>query len=157
MINNSTSVLDNRENSSLTSSQQVAQTSNLLSTKSLSNSNSSMDYQNRVPSNSVLNISSVPMNNNSNNTSGLNQVEKASTESDDKGIFSGLANFFRNLNPWKIEEEEFIDAHGFKCKRPKKKIPLRKKGESYNDEIQKTGGQSVVYATQHSGFGNMFM
>ena len=72
----------------------------------------------------------------------------------EKGFFSGL---FDSLNPWKIEEEEYIDAHGFKCKRPKEKIPLRKKGEKDKNEIQRTGTESISYATQYSAFGGVFM
>ena len=59
-----------------------------------------------------------------------------------------------NWNPWKIEEEEFIDAHGFKCKRPKNKLPLRNKKNSYKNEV---GTESVAYATKHSGFANIFL
>ena len=69
-----------------------------------------------------------------------------------------MFNYIKNnLNPWKIEEEEVIDAHGFKCKRPKTKIPLRKKQDSYEDEVRKVGGNSLSYATKNSGFGNLFL
>ena len=59
--------------------------------------------------------------------------------------------------PWKIEEEEYIDAHGFKAKRPKKKIPLRKKEDQYRDEINKAGSDGFSYASQNVGFGKLFL
>ena len=77
---------------------------------------------------------------------------------DEEGVFSQIFNYIKNnLNPWTIEEEEVIDAHGFKCKRPKTKIPLRKKQDSYEDEVRKVGGNSLSYATKNSGFGNLFL
>jgi hypothetical protein len=90
-----------------------------------------------------------------------NNEQKSSQENSSKekdGIFTKMFNYIKNnWNPWKIEEEEVIDAHGFKCKRPKTKIPLRKKGDSYEEEIKKTGGESLSYATQYSGFGKLFL
>ena len=90
-----------------------------------------------------------------------NNEQKSSQENSSKekdGIFTKMFNYIKNnWNPWKIEEEEVIDAHGFKCKRPKTKIPLRKKKDTYEDEIQKAGGESMSYASQHSGFGHIFL
>ena len=153
MLNNS-SYSDSKGNIDLNSNQQGNHTSNNSFSNNISNSNSSNEYQNREISNSNLNGSTLPMNNiSSNNIS----ESGASNDNTNDGILSKISNFFKNLNPWKIEEEECIDAHGFKCKRPKTKIPLRKKDQSYEDEIEKTGGESMTYATQHSGFGNMFL
>ena len=73
-----------------------------------------------------------------------------------KGIMERMSDYFKNINwPWKIEEEEFIDAHGFKCKRPKHKIPLRKK-TNYDDDIS-NAGNGITLASQNSGFGNAFL
>ena len=80
-----------------------------------------------------------------------NNIPKKQEE--DKGFFSKIFDFF---NPWN-EEEEYIDAHGFKCKRPKEKIPLRKKGDKDKNLIQKTGTESIGLACQHSGFGGLFL
>ena len=135
MLNNS-SYSDSKLNLDLNSNQQGNHTSNNSFSNNISNSNSSTEYQNREISNSNLN---------------------GGASNDNTGILSKISNFFKNLNPWKIEEEECIDAHGFKCKRPKTKIPLRKKDQSYEEEIEKAGGESMTYATQHSGFGNMFI
>ena len=81
-----------------------------------------------------------------------NNIPKKQEE--EKGFFSKMFGF---LNPWKIEEEEYIDGHGFKCKRPKEKIPLRKKGDKDKNLIQKAGTESIGYASQHSGFGGLFL
>ena len=42
-----------------------------------------------------------------------------------KDFFSNLWNKIKSNQV--IEEEDYIDAHGFPAKRPKKKIPLLKK------------------------------
>ena len=153
MLNNS-SYSTITGNIDLNSNQQGNQISNNSYSNSNSNSNTSTEYQNREISNSSLNGSIVPMNNLSSNN--ITESRDSNDNAND-GILSKISNFFKNLNPWKIEEEECIDAHGFKCKRPKTKIPLRKKDQNYEDEIEKAGGQSMTYATQHSGFGNMFI
>jgi hypothetical protein len=94
----------------------------------------------------------------SNNEQKSNQENSSINSKEKEGIFTKMFNYIKNnWNPWKIEEEEVIDAHGFKCKRPKTKIPLRKKGDSYEEEIKKTGGESLSYATQYSGFGKLFL
>ena len=81
-----------------------------------------------------------------------------SEEPKEEGVFTRMFNYIKNnLNPWTIEEEEAIDAHGFKYKRPKTKIPLRKKQDSYQDDITKVGGNSLSYASQNSGFGKIFL
>ena len=73
-----------------------------------------------------------------------------------KGVMERMVDYFKNINwPWTIEEEEFIDAHGFKCKRPKHPIPLRKK-DKYEDDI-KNVGDGMTLATHNSGFGNAFL
>ena len=112
-------------------------------------------------SNTNLNASTMPMNSSieTNNTAfSQNSITTNQAQKEEEGVFSRMFNYIKNnWNPWKIEEEEYIDAHGFKAKRPKTKIPLRKKGDDYNSDIQKAGGQSMAYATQHTGFGNLFL
>ena len=84
------------------------------------------------------------------------QINKdAKKPEEEEGVFSRFINFI--TSPWRIEEEEYIDAHGFKCKRPKEKIPLRKKSDKLEDDINKAGGDSLSYATQNSGFGKIFL
>ena len=98
-----------------------------------------------------LSSSHFPINKSVNTNNSIEEQKK-------EGIFSRMFNYIKNnLNPWKIEEEEVIDAHGFKCKRPKTKIPLRNKQDSYEDEVKKAGGNSLSCATQNSGFGNLFL
>ena len=77
------------------------------------------------------------------------QINKGDKKPEQEGIFSRFINYI--TSPWRIEEEEFIDAHGFKCKRPKEKIPLRKKSNKIEDDINKAGGESFSYATKNSG------
>ena len=71
------------------------------------------------------------------------------------GIFGRFANYLKSF--WEIEEEEYIDAHGFVSKRPKKKIPLRNKEAIERNDAQIEGANGFSYATQHSGFGRMFL
>ena len=71
------------------------------------------------------------------------------------GIFGRFANYLKSF--WEIEEEEYIDAHGFVSKRPKTKIPLRNKNKEDENNIQKEGANSLNYATQHSAFGRIFL
>ena len=121
----------------------------------LSDSNLSYDFKKEI-SNSNLNSSSVPMNLSSKNQTVYNQNNiNTNQPQEEEGIFSRLFNYIKNA--WTIEEEEYIDAHGFKAKRPKQKIPLRKKDDNINSDVQMAGGQSMTYATQHSGFGNLFL
>ena len=108
-------------------------------------------------SNNNLNSSTVPQNlstGTSQTLSGQNNIN-ANQKQEEVGFFSRIFNYFSSS--WSIEEEEYIDAHGFKAKRPKKKIPLRKKEDKINSDLDKAGGQTMAYATQHSGFGNLFL
>ena len=89
------------------------------------------------------------------NATNHSQINKGDKKPEQEGIFSRFINYI--TSPWRIEEEEFIDAHGFKCKRPKEKIPLRKKSSKIEDDINKAGGESFSYATKNSGFGKIFL
>ena len=156
MISNSSSEIDN--SSMIKDTNTISdKTSNIESRKMLSNSNLCYSEDKNIPSN---NTSQLPMINSVNNNIPSIKEENSSTDKkeEEEGVFSRIFSYIKNnLNPWKIEEEEVIDAHGFKCKRPKTKIPLRKKKDSYEDEIQKAGGESMSYASQHSGFGHIFL
>ena len=157
MISNSSSEIDNSSMiKDINSISESGKTSNIESRKMLSNSNLYYSEDKNIPSN---NTSQLPMNSSVNNNIPSIKEENSSTDKkEEEGVFSRIFNYIKNnLNPWKIEEEEVIDAHGFKCKRPKTKIPLRKKKDSYEDEIQKAGGESMSYASQHSGFGHIFL
>ena len=76
-------------------------------------------------SNTNLNASTVPMNSSieTNNTAfSQNSLTTNQAQKEEEGVFSRMFNYIKNnWNPWKIEEEEYIDAHGFKAKRPKTK------------------------------------
>ena len=125
--------------------------------KNLSNSNLSNNFNKNSVYNGNLNVSTVPMNlsNGTNQTVfGGNNIY-TNQPKEEEGVFSRFFNYIKSS--WSIEEEEFIDAHGFKAKKPKKKLPLRKKEDKYNSAMQMVGGQSITYATQHSGFGNLFL
>ena len=141
MISNSSSEIDNSSMiKDINSISESGKTSNIESRKMLSNSNLCYSEDKNIPSIKEENSS----------------ADKK--EEEEEGVFSRIFSYIKNnLNPWKIEEEEVIDAHGFKCKRPKTKIPLRKKKDTYEDEIQKAGGESMSYASQHSGFGHIFL
>ena len=159
MISNSSSEIDNSSMiKDINSISESGKTSNIESRKMLSNSNLCYSEDKNIPSN---NTSQLPMINTVNNNIPSIKEENSSAdkkEEEEEGVFSRIFSYIKNnLNPWKIEEEEVIDAHGFKCKRPKTKIPLRKKGDSYEEEIKKTGGESLSYATQYSGFGKLFL
>ena len=121
----------------------------------------SNDLDKKDISKTNLEASTVQMNSSEGNnipTLGQSSINTNQTQKEKEGVISRMFNYIKNnWNPWKIEEEEYIDAHGFKAKRPKTKIPLRKKDDNYNSDIQKTGGESVAYAAQHSGFGNLFL
>ena len=121
-----------------------------------SNSNLSNDFDKNTTNQSLnssqgtMNLSSgINQTGNDQNNINTNQKQK------EPGVFSRFFNYIKSY--WTIEEEEYIDAHGFKAKRPKQKIPLRKTDDNYNSDIQKAGGESMAYATQHSGFGNLFL
>ena len=153
MISNSSSEAGN--NQTLNAFNLVQETDQTSCNTNTSNilSNPTSDYnQKNIHSKSELNSSHFPLNNSvkSNNSS--------EEPKEEEGVFTRFFNYLKdNLNPWKIEEEECIDAHGFKCKRPKTKIPLREKHDSYGDEVMKAGGTSVSYASQNSGFGRLFL
>ena len=152
----SNSLSDVEQNLSQTREKISKKSNNLDFSKNLSNSNLSNDSQKDI-SKISLNMSLEPMN----LSSGTNQTVfgqnniNTNQNKEEEGVFSRIFNYIRNA--WTIEEEEFIDAYGFKAKRPKKKISLRKKEDKYNSDIQKVGGQSMLYATQNSGFGNLFL
>ena len=71
------------------------------------------------------------------------------------GFFSNWWNNFKSN--WITEEEEYIDAHGFKAKRPKKKIPLRNTEKALKNEANFEGGDALSKASQYSPFGRMFL
>ena len=151
MISNTGTEVDNNEtlNGSLNLIRDN-ESSSIQPSKSLSNPTiSECEQKSTTPSNRDLTSSHLPMNINNNSSEEPKEEE---------GVFTRMFNYIKNnLNPWKIEEEEVIDAHGFKCKRPKTKIPLRKKSDYYEEEIKKAGGESLSYATQYSGFGKLFL
>ena len=149
MISNSRSEVDNNETfNSLNPIQESGHTSKIQSSNILSNHTSDIS----PISTNELNSSHLPIN------KSVNSNISSEEPKEEEGVFSRMFNYIKNnLNPWKIEEEEVIDAHGFKCKRPKTKIPLRKKQDSYEDEVRKVGGNSLSYATKNSGFGNLFL
>ena len=137
----------------INSNSSMNETSSKINTSQLVDStNGSQSYS----SNGDINSSQKPMMNPSNiNTAGLNQQNPAAQKKEEPGIFGRFANYIKSF--WEIEEEEFIDAHGFVSKRPKKKLPLRNKNEGDNNNIQAEGTNSLNYATQHSGLGRMFL
>ena len=124
--------------------------------QSLSNLSRSSPLESKVTIESNANFNKSNNTNNANSNK-LTTNENNSEQPQEEGIFSRMVNYIKSLNPWRIEEEEFYDAHGFKCKRPKTKIPLRKQKDSFENELQKVGGQSMAYAAQSSGFGNIFL
>ena len=149
MISNSRSEVDNNETfNSLNPIQESGHTSKIQYSGILSNHTSDCS----LISKKELSSSHFPIN------KSVNSNISSEEPKEEEGVFSQIFNYIKNnLNPWKIEEEEVIDAHGFKCKRPKTKIPLRKKQDSYEDEVRKVGGNSLSYATKNSGFGNLFL
>ena len=120
-------------------------------------------FRNNKSTNNDLSNSIQPINDfdKNNNLSALNKSSNSisffKNQNKQPGIMERMKNFMKKLNPWRIEEEEFIDAHGFVSKRPKKKIPLRNKKNKENDDIQKVSGDGLNYATKQSGFGNLFL
>ena len=126
---------------------------------SYNETNSGFNINNILPNNTStskdLNASSLPMTNSYTSTNIPNQQNSVQPKKQQPGIFGRFANYLKSF--WEIEEEEYIDAHGFVSKRPKTKIPLRNKKEGDNNKIQEEGTNSLNYATQHSGFGRMFL
>ena len=118
-----------------------------------SNKNVPIDH-NRSTSNQILVNENINPSQSKNNV-GVEAPQKPKPE---EGIMRRMYKYIKNINwPWKIEEEEYIDAHGFIAKRPKKKIPLRKKEDQYRDEINKAGSDGFSYASQNVGFGKLFL
>ena len=126
---------------------------------SYNETNSGFNINNILPNNTStskdLNASSLPMTNSYTSTNIPNQQNSVQPKKGQPGIFGRFANYLKSF--WEIEEEEYIDAHGFVSKRPKTKIPLRNKKEGDNNDIQAEGTNSLNYASQHSGFGRMFL
>ena len=85
----------------------------------------------------------------------VNKKEKIPENENNQGFFSNLWNKIKSS--WTIEEEDYIDAHGFPAKRPKKKIPLLNKKEALNRDANYEGGTVITYASQHSPFGRLFL
>ena len=85
----------------------------------------------------------------------INRNDTSSKDSNNQGFFSNLWNKIKSN--WVIEEEDYIDAHGFPAKRPKKKIPLLKKKDALNREVNYEGGNALTYASQQSPFGRIFL
>ena len=137
----------------INSNSSMNETTSKISTSQLVDStNGSQSYS----SNGDINTSQNHMINPSNiNAAGLNQQNPAAPKKEEPGIFGRFANYIKSF--WEIEEEEYIDAHGFVSKRPKKKIPLRNKKDGDNNNIQAEGTNSINYATQHSGLGRIFL
>ena len=137
----------------INSNSSINETTSKISTNQLVDStNDSKSYS----STGGINTSQNPLNNASKiNTAGLNQQNPAVPKKEEPGIFGRFANYLKSF--WETEEEEYIDAHGFVSKRPKKKIPLRNKGASEPSDVQTEGANGLNYATQHSGFGRMFL
>ena len=148
MISNSRSEVDNNETfNSLNLIQESDHTSKKHSSGIISNHTSDCSQISKKE----LSSPNIPINKSVNSNI-------SAEEPKEEGVFSLIFNYIKNnLNPWKIEEEEVFDAHGFKYKRPKTKIPLRKKRDSYEDEVRKVGGNSLSYATKNTGFGNLFL
>ena len=132
-------------------------TANLNSNKLIDNKIAS-----KLNCSSDINISHLSLEKSTNSNipceNGVNNVNQKNAPAQQKprpGIFGRFANYIKSF--WVIEEEEYIDAHGFVSKRPKKKIPLRNKGASDVNNVQTEGANGLNYATQHSGFGRLFL
>ena len=111
--------------------------------------------QNIQNNNVMINRSqSMPIQNNPQNTN-LTQTKTFSNTNESPGFFSNL--FSKIKDYFVIEEEEYIDAHGFKAKRPKKKIPLRKEEEAMGSQAKLDGTAALSTASQYSPFGRMFL
>ena len=97
----------------------------------------------------------IPQNNISPNTNTVQTVQNPPSVPNNTGFFGGIWKKIKSL--WEIEEEEYIDAHGFKAKRPKTKIPLRNPKNNLDNDANFEGGEGLTYASQHSPFGRMFL
>ena len=85
----------------------------------------------------------------------INKSEASPQNQNKKGFFSNLWDKIKSY--WIIEEEDYIDAHGFPAKRPKKKIPLLNKKDALKKEVNYEGGNCLAYASMHSPFGRVFL
>ena len=85
----------------------------------------------------------------------LNRSQTSPPQQQSGGFFSNWWNKFKSN--WIIEEEEYIDAHGFKARRPKKKIPLRNTEKALKNQANFEGGDALSKASQYSPFGRLFM
>ena len=85
----------------------------------------------------------------------INKSEASPQNQNKKGFFSNLWDKIKSY--WIIEEEDYIDAHGFPAKRPKKKIPLLNKKDALKKEVNYEGGNGLAYASMHSPFGRVFL
>ena len=85
----------------------------------------------------------------------LNRSQTTPPQQQSGGFFSNWWNKFKSN--WIIEEEEYIDAHGFKARRPKKKIPLRNTEKALKNQANFEGGDALSKASQCSPFGRLFM
>ena len=113
--------------------------------KKIENSNSTKNLQEQ--NSQMAKITSISKVINKNEASLLNQNKK--------GFFSNLWDKIKSY--WIIEEEDYIDAHGFPAKRPKKKIPLLNKKDALKKEVNYEGGNCLAYASMHSPFGRVFL
>ena len=96
------------------------------------------------------------------NSTQISTNQQTNTNDNKPGFFSRMWNnmgyMWSNFkNYFVTEEEEYIDAHGFKAKRPKHKIPLRKQKDAIIHDTRIQGGEGLSYASQHSPFGRMFL
>ena len=84
--------------------------------------------------------------------------EPKDTEPKKEWFFKRAWNYIKSIewNPWKIEEEEYIDAHGFKAKRPKKKIPLRNGVNKAAQSKRDVNYEIFQEMTRKAGVGNFF-
>ena len=85
----------------------------------------------------------------------INKSEASPQNQNKKGFFSNLWDKIKSY--WIIEEEDYIDAHGFPAKRPKKKIPLLNKKDALKKEVNYEGGNCLACASMHSPFGRVFL
>ena len=113
--------------------------------KKIDNSNSTKNLQEQnVQMAEITSISKV-----------INKSEASPQNQNKKGFFSNLWDKIKSY--WIIEEEDYIDAHGFPAKRPKKKIPLLNKKDALKKEVNYEGGNGLAYASMHSPFGRVFL
>ena len=108
-----------------------------------------------ITSNDLSSSQNPMINSNTSRTVIPNQQKSVEPKKEQPGLFGRFANYLKSF--WEIEEEEYIDAHGFVSKRPKTKIPLRNKKDKDNNKVQAEGANSLNYATQHSAFGRIFL